>query len=203
MRSTTAAKVAVSLAVAALLGGLASSPAMAAPTPPPGTTPTPITWSLKDFVVPNVAFPSCKAIMTTTNRMLIGEPVVFLGDRHNPTTHTGYGTALRTEQRIIENNNGRNCTWMTTGSRTVFTLSLAPISNYDYSSIARAWSAGYGTTGTGTGGRNVIFGTSTPPEATYLLEDGAVVALAVSRSDARFFPALIQNVADQVYYLNH
>ena len=191
-------------AAAALTLGLAAAPAAAAPpAPSPGgaapAVPS-ISWYYQNA---SVTLPTCKQIGTSP--ALVNSVSTFdsRGDLSNISTHTGYGTQLSTAHSIIEDG-GHSCTFWLTGTKKTFTVSVAPISPYDRARIQSLYSTTFGSTGTSIGGSNLYFHgyTGSVLEVGFLLEEGVWLTGKVT-DVGDYFPAVLQDVSDTIYTLNH
>lgn len=214
-------RIAATVAAAVLAVGIAS-PAVAAPLPPNPNTPvipsTPITPnnpfgrgipSPRVPLVPNffrnatVTLPTCKAIASARIFSLSTYHFTLIGDTSNLAAHTGYGTELASTHAIIEDG-GYSCTFLVDGTKNQLIISVAPISPYDRSYVLARYFDTFGSTPSSIGGENVYLGglSTSWHEVSFLLEDGAWVSGKV-HSDGDFFPAVLQDVSDLVYELNH
>jgi hypothetical protein len=151
----------------------------------------------------NVTLPSCKEIATARIFGISAYSFDSYGDLSDPSTHTGYGTEFTRVQSIIEDG-GYSCTFRVVGSKDVLVISVAPISPYDRSVVLAQYLSTFGSTPHSIGGENVYVGGTGPSwsEVSFLLEDGALVSGKV-HSGGDFFPAVLQDVSDMVYELNH
>jgi hypothetical protein len=192
--------IAITAAAACLVIGGIASPAVAAPPPSdPGTVYTPVN---PYYVDPYVILPSCKQIAQVSMIRYNSSPVVALGNTSNWTTRTGYGTELTATQSIIEDG-GHSCTF-NIGTKNQLIISVAPMSGYDRAVIETQYNRQYGSSPSYIGGRNAYVGGRTArwQEVSFLLEDGVWVSGKVL-SPGDFFPAVLQEVTDLVYVLNH
>ena len=194
-------------AVAGLLTICLASPAHSAPLPP--VLPdyyapvTPVPLSSPYYTDPNPLMPNCKAISTARALRYSVSRFSSVGDLSDFATHTGYGTELTTTHAIIEDG-GYSCTYLIAGSKNQLTISVAPVSGYDRDVVIEKYFTNFGTTPRSIGGSNVYVGGVGPTwhEVSFLLEDGVWVSGKV-RSEGDFFPAVLQDVSDMVYALNH
>lgn len=195
--------IATAVAVCAIIVGLAA-PAQAAPppsTPPVVTTPETLA-PLPYYIDPVVSLPTCKQISRVPALLNSTSTIVSLGDTSNWSTRTGYGTELTATQAIIEDG-GHSCTF-NVGTKNQLIISVTPMSGYDRSVVETQYYRQYAATPTNIGGRNSYVGGRTArwQEVSFLLEDGVWVSGKVL-STGDFFPAVLQDVSDLVYYLNH
>ena len=181
-------RTALALAAAALLTLGLASPAVAAP---------PLSQ-----VNATVALPSCKQIGNSAAIHNSASTFTSLGDLSNPLTGTGYGTQLSSAYGIIEDG-GRSCSWRV-GTKKTLTISVAPISPYDRAVIRSLYLSTFGSSGTSIGGSNLVFHgyTGSVHEVGMLLEDGVWLTGKVT-DDGDYFPAVLQDVSDTIYDLNH
>lgn len=190
-------------AVATLTLGLAAPAAAAPPVPSPGgsTPPAPtVNWY---YLNAAVTLPTCAQIATSPALVNSVSTFVSLGDLSNPSTHAGYGTQLSSAHGIIEDG-GHSCTFLLAGTKKTFTVSVAPISPYDRGRIQSLYLSVFGSSGTSIGGTNRVFHgyTGAVHEVGFLLEDGAWLTGKVT-DDGDYFPAVLQDVSDTIYNLNH
>lgn len=199
--------IAIATAAACLLTVCLTTPATAAPTPPsiPGySAPVPtVPLSPQYYADPTPLMPNCKQISTASALRMSTSRFSSVGDLSDFATHTGYGTQLTATHAIIEDG-GYSCTYLIAGSKNQLTISVTPVSQYDRDTVLSRYLAVFGTTPSSIGGTNVYLGGRGPTwrEVSFLLEEGVWVSGKV-RSDADFFPAVLQNVSDMVYELNH
>ena len=193
--------IAITIATAVLLAGGIASPAVAAPPPSdPGTVyPAPVN---PYYVDPYVILPTCKEISRVNALRHSSSTVVSLGDTSNWDTRTGYGTELTATQAIIEDG-GYSCTY-NIGTKNQLIISVSAISGYDRSVVEREYQRQFGSAPMNIGGRNEFVGGRGArwQEVSFLLEDGVWVSGKVL-SAGDFFPAVLQDVSDLEYDLNH
>jgi hypothetical protein len=181
-----------------------ASPAVAAPPPSdPGTSiPTPPLPPLAYYIDPVVALPTCKQISRVNALRYSTSTVTSIGDTSNWATRTGYGTELTATQAIIEDG-GYSCTF-NVGTKNQLIISVTAMSGYDRSVVETQYMRQYGSAPMYIGGRNAMVGGRGArwQEVSFLLEEGVWVSGKVL-STGDFFPAVLQDVSDLVYYLNH
>ena len=151
----------------------------------------------------SVTLATCKQIAAARIFDLSAHSFSNLGDLSDPLTHTGYGTELTRVRTIIEDG-GFSCTFDVADSKDELVISVAPISPYDRSVILAQYLATFGSAPHSIGGENIYVGGvgASWQEVSFLLEDGALVSGKV-HSGGDFFPAVLQDVSDMVYELNH
>jgi hypothetical protein len=202
--------IAIALTAAALLIGGVAAPANAAPlpigpiNPINPATPTPRgPFTPAYFRNATVTLPTCKEIATARIFHLSAYRFSSPVDLSNPTTHTGYGSELLPVQAIIADG-GHSCTFRVTGTKNELVISVAPISPYDRSVVLGQYLTNFGSSPSSIGGDNVYVGGvgASWHEVSFLLEDGVLVSGKV-HSEGDFFPAVLQDVSDIVYGLNH
>jgi hypothetical protein len=190
-------------AAAALTIGLAGPAAAAPPTPsaPGPTQPVPAlpTWY---YTNSSAKLPSCKSMGRAPILLASASTFTPLGDLSNILTHAGYGTQLSTAHAIIEDG-GYSCTWQLAPKKT-FTISISRISPADRTTITSLYLSQFGSTGTSVGGTNMYFSgyTGSIHEVGFLLDEGVWVTGKVT-DDGDYFPAVLQDISDMVYSLNH
>lgn len=182
-------RTAITIVAAALLTLGLATPAAAAP---PGY-----------YVNASAALPTCKQIANAPALRSSVSTFQSLGDLSDPLRGTGYGTQLSSGYAIIDDG-GHSCTFSLLGTKKTFTVSVAPISPYDRGRIQSLYSSTFGSTGTSIGGSNLVFGgyTGTVHEVGFLLEDGVWLTGKVT-DNGDYFPAVLQDVSDTIYALNH
>ena len=194
-------RIAIAAAAAVLLAGTIASPAVAAPPPSdPGTVyPVPLN---PYYLNPSVSLPTCKQISRVPALRNSASTVTSLGSTSSWLTRTGYGTELTATHAIIEDG-GHSCTF-TIGTKNQLIVSVAPISGYDRSVVEREYLRQFAAVPNNIGGRNEYVGGRGARwhEVSFLLEEGVWVSGKVL-SDGDFFPAVLQDVSDVVYALNH
>lgn len=188
----------IAIAAAVLLAASIATPAVAAPPPsgPGGSTPAP-----GYYTNAVVALPNCKAMGRAAALRNSASTFTLLGDLSNPLTGAGYGTTMAGAKTIIEDG-GFSCTWQLAPKQTL-TISIAPISAYDRARIQSLYLTTFGTTGTSIGGSNLMFHgySGSTLEVGMLLEEGVYLTGRVT-DVGDYFPAVLQDIADMVYYLN-
>ena len=195
-------KKSIAIAATAIVLALGiASPAAAAPPPTdPGTVyPGPVN---PYYVDPYVILPTCKEISRVNMLRYNSNTVVSLGDTSNWDTHTGYGTELTATHAIIEDG-GYSCTY-NIGTKNQLIISVTAMSGYDRSVVETQYLRQFALVPMSIGGRNTIVGGRGArwQEVSFLLEDGVWVSGKVL-SAGDFFPAVLQDVSDLVYDLNH
>ena len=193
--------IAITAAAACLVIGGIASPAAAAPPPSdPGTVyPAPV----NPYYVDSAAnLPTCKQIAGVPALRRSASTVVSLGDTSNWDTRTGYGTELTATHAIIEDG-GYSCTY-NIGTKNQLIVSVSAISGYDRAVVETQYLRQFGSAPTSIGGRNEYVGGRGArwQEVSFLLEEGVWVSGKVL-SAGDFFPAVLQDVSDLVYTLNH
>ena len=194
-------RIAIGIAAVVLVTSGIASPAAAAPPPSdPGTVyPAPAN---PYYVNPAVNLPNCKQISRVSMLRYNSSTVTSLGDTSSWDTRTGYGTELTALHSIIEDG-GHSCTF-TIGTKNQLIISVAPMSGYDRAVIETQYFRQFGAVPQNIGGRNEYVGGRGArwQEVSFLLEDGVWISGKVL-STGDFFPAVLQEVSDVVYTLNH
>jgi hypothetical protein len=195
-------KKSIAIAATAIVLALGiASPAAAAPPPTdPGTVyPEPVN---PYYVDPYAILPTCKEISRVNMLRYNSSTVVSLGNTSNWDTHTGYGTELTATHAIIEDG-GYSCTY-NIGTKNQLIISVTAMSGYDRSVVETQYLRQFASVPMSIGGRNTIVGGRGArwQEVSFLLEDGVWVSGKVL-SAGDFFPAVLQDVSDLVYDLNH
>ena len=193
--------IAITVAAACLVIGGVASPAVAGPPPSdPGTVyPVPVN---PYYVDPYVVLPTCKEISRVSMLRYNSSTVLSLGDTSNWDTHTGYGSELTAVHAIVEDG-GYSCSY-NIGTKNQLIVSVSAISGYDRAVVEREYQRQFGAAPMNIGGRNEYVGGRGArwQEVSFLLEDGVLVSGKVL-STGDFFPAVLQEVTDLVYNLNH
>ena len=194
-------KKSIAIAAAVLVISGIASPAAAAPPPsdPGKVYPVPVNPYYLD---PAVNLPTCKQIAGVPALRHSSSIVTSLGDTSNWDTRTGYGTELTATQSIIEDG-GYSCSY-NIGTKNQLIISVAAISGYDRSVVETQYLRQFGAAPMNIGGRNEYVGGRGArwQEVSFLLEEGVWVSGKVL-STGDFFPAVLQDVSDLVYDLNH
>jgi len=192
--------IAITVAAACIVIGGIASPAAAAPPPSdPGTVYVPVN---PYYVDPYVILPTCKQIAGVSMLRYNSSRVTSLGDTSSWETRTGYGTELTATQSIIEDG-GYSCTY-NIGTKNQLIISVTAMSGYDRAVVETQYLRQFGSAPMYIGGRNAYVGGRGArwQEVSFLLEDGVWVSGKVL-SAGDFFPAVLQEVTDLVYELNH
>lgn len=201
MRTTH--RLVTALAGAALLVGASVTPAIAAPpsddpstiyTPSP-STPIPSLAKL-DRTVPTFKLPGCAGLLSPRAATLFGAPLTAV-------TATDDGTRSSVISSIITANRGTVCAWRVGTTKNVIQFSVTPISEHQRRTIIADWNTRFGVSGTGVGGRNLIFtaGGRSSTESAFVLDNG--LYLTATPVDGTWFPAFIQDQGDHLYGLTH
>lgn len=193
-------RIAIAATAIVLTLGIASPAAAAPPPSDPGTVyPVPVN---PYYVNPAVNLPNCKQISRVPALRNSASTVTSLGSTSSWTTRTGYGTELTALHAIIEDG-GHSCTF-TIGTKNQLIISVTPMSGYDRAVIQTQYLRQFGAVPSNIGGRNEYVGGRGArwQEVSFLLEDGVWVSGKVL-DGGDFFPAVLQDVSDVVYGLNH
>ena len=192
----------IAIAVTATVLALAvASPAAAAPPPSDPGTVYPVPEN-PYYIDAAVNLPTCKQIAGVNALRHSSSTVTSLGDTSSWATRTGYGTELTATQAIIVDG-GYSCSY-NIGTKNQLIISVAAISGYDRAVVETQYQRQFGSAPQNIGGRNEYVGGRGArwQEVSFLLEEGVWVSGKVL-STGDFFPAVLQDVSDLVYALNH
>ncbi len=203
-RRTRLIQLGAALTGAALLLGVTTAPAIAAPPPADDHSaiayPYPYPsiaelWKL-DTTVPAFTLPGCAGLLSPHASTLFGASL-------RAVTPTDDGTRSAVISGIISANRGTVCAWQVGKTKNFIQFSVTPVSEAQRRAIIADWVARFGTSGYGVGGRNLIFhaGTTSATESAMLLEEGLYIT--ATPVDGTMFPAFIQDQGNHLYDLIH